>query len=92
MESTSPRAAETLPVFMLGSEKTLRTINEFFKWLETSKGLRLCEAFKPKYDWYVPVPANLKSLTREFLGKGELPESPIPSIPSIPICPQWLES
>ena len=92
MEITSPRAAETLPLFMLGSEKTLRTINEFFKWLETSKGLRLCEAYKPKYDWYVPVPANLKSLTREFLGKREMPELPIPSIPSIPIYPQWLES
>lgn len=55
-------------------EELVQTIDEFLSWLESSKGLRLCEAFKPQYDWYSPVLANKRSLAREFLGKRATPE------------------
>lgn len=45
-----------------------RAIHEFLVWLERSKGLRLCEPFKPQYDWYTPVPTNPERLAREFFG------------------------
>jgi len=49
-------------------EDLAQTLREFLAWLELSKGLRLCESFKPQYDWYMPVPTNVEHLAHEFLG------------------------
>lgn len=57
-------------------EAAAQTIRDFLAWLEACKGLRLCEAFKPRYDWYTPVPFNCEHLTREFLGSAKTPAEP----------------
>lgn len=49
-------------------ERVAQTISAFLAWLETDKGLRLCEAFKPQYDWYSPVAVSHTRLARQFLG------------------------
>ena len=33
-------------------------LEDFLEWLESEKGLTLCEPYKPKYNWYVPVSFN----------------------------------
>jgi hypothetical protein len=44
------------------------TMLEFLVWIESSKGLTLCQAFKPQYDWYIPALTNKTELAHEFLG------------------------
>ena len=83
---------KVVPAFTLGGEGAVRTIGDFLEWLETSRGMRLCVAFKPQYDWYVPVPANIGALAREFLGNKESRESTVPMIPSIPTYPRHTEA
>ena len=92
MGSASLRVRKVAPVFTPGSEGTARTIGDFLEWLETSRGLRLCVAFKPQYDWYVPVPANIGALAREFLGNQGSRGSTVPIIPSIPTYPRHSEA
>ncbi len=48
-------------------EAAVRGMLEFLQWIEKSKGLTLCQAFKPQYDWFVPAFANKERLAREFL-------------------------
>lgn len=47
-----------------------QTLQDFLAWVEQSKGLSLCEAFKPQYDWYMPTIISKQSLVREFLRTG----------------------
>lgn len=54
-------------------EGVAQTISAFLAWLETDKGLRLCEVFKPQYDWYSPVAVNHTRLVRQFLGDATDP-------------------
>ena len=42
------------------------TVSHFLLWLENEKGLRLCNAYKPQYEWYVPANFNTKTLVTEF--------------------------
>lgn len=50
-----------------GREDLTPTLLEFLVWIEHSKGLTLCHAFKPQYDWYMPSFANKEQLARDFL-------------------------
>ena len=43
-------------------------MSTFLDWLEKQKGLRLCEAYKPQYEWYVPICGNKEELLLEFFG------------------------
>lgn len=51
-------------------EEVALALLEFLAWIEKSKGLVLCQAFKPQYDWYMPAFANNENLVRDFLGKS----------------------
>ena len=62
-ESASPFAAP------LGRDKLAETMREFLLWIEKSKDLMLCQAFKPQYDGYMPALADKERLARKFLGK-----------------------
>lgn len=59
MVDDSPRATSR--------EEMARTILAFLAWLEQTKELRLCQAFKPQYDWYMPAYSDQGELAREFL-------------------------
>jgi hypothetical protein len=70
MAETVPRLVSTIAVREPPLDKhegVAQTISAFLAWLETDKGLRLCEAFKPQYDWYSPVAVSHKCLARQFL-------------------------
>lgn len=43
-------------------------MSTFLDWLETQKGLRLCEAYKPQYEWYTPICGNKEELLLQFFG------------------------
>ncbi len=62
---SSPAAIVAPP----GDEKMVQAILEFLVWIENIKGLTLCQAFKPQYDWYMPAFDNKERLAREFLAK-----------------------
>jgi len=47
------------------------SMREFLIWLEEYKGLTLCHAFKPQFDWYMPALANKEALVHEFLGSNK---------------------
>ncbi len=51
-------------------ENAVQVMLEFLAWLEKSKDLTLCQAFKPQFDWYMPSSANKERLAHEFLGNG----------------------
>lgn len=53
----------------IGRDQLVETLLEFLAWIEKSRGLKLCEAFKPQYDWYMPVILNKEKLAQEFLAK-----------------------
>ncbi len=40
----------------------------FLEWLEKQKGLRLCAAYKPQYEWYAPICTSKEELLLEFFG------------------------
>jgi len=42
---------------------------DFLVWLEENKGLTLCSAFKPQFDWYMPAMANKERLAHEFIAE-----------------------
>ena len=42
-------------------------ICDFLKWVEQGKGFALCEPYKPKYDWYMPIAYHSRALVMEFL-------------------------
>lgn len=42
---------------------------DFLAWLEENKGLTLCTAFKPEFDWYMPALANKEKLAHEFIAE-----------------------
>lgn len=44
-----------------------RSMIDFLVWLEENKGLTLCSAFKPQFDWYMPAMANKERLVHEFI-------------------------
>lgn len=44
-------------------------ICDFMKWVEREKGLTLCEPYKPKYDWYIPIAYHTRALVAEFLDR-----------------------
>ncbi len=67
MSGISTRIALPGPVLAPSGEALVRVIGEFLAWLELNKGLRLCEAYKPQYDWYVPIPTKAGPLALEFL-------------------------
>lgn len=70
MGSISTRIATQVPAASIAPirrEELTQTIRQFLAWLEQSKGLRLCQAFKPQYDWYIPALTNQDGLAREFL-------------------------
>lgn len=71
MKDISPRIASQKPGSVLapGNAALAQAINEFLAWLELTKGMRLCAAFRPQYDWYMPVPTNGEGLALEFLEK-----------------------
>lgn len=56
-------------------EVMAQTISAFLAWLETDRGLRLCAAFKPQYDWYSPVPVSHTRLARQFLGDASIDQT-----------------
>jgi hypothetical protein len=58
----------------LGRQASEQTLFEFLEWIEQTKGLTLCQAFKPQYDWYMPAFANKEKLAHEFLGKQPSPD------------------
>jgi hypothetical protein len=60
------RLEPEFPRLREGGEK-LRTLSEFLTWIENSKGLTLCQAFQPQYDWYMRAFANKENLAKEFL-------------------------
>ncbi|GAO35374.1 hypothetical protein SCT_0760 [Sulfuricella sp. T08] len=41
-------------------------IANFLEWAEKQKGLRLCEAYKPQYSWFVPIHTSKEQLLLEF--------------------------
>jgi hypothetical protein len=53
----------------LEGDELQRALLDFLKWAEQSKGLALCQAFKPQYDWYMPTITSKENLVREYLGK-----------------------
>ena len=65
---TSPQESASSPAVPHGRDKLVETMLEFLLWMEESKGLRLCQAFKPQYDWYMPALGDKERLAREFLG------------------------
>jgi hypothetical protein len=52
------------------NDQNAQAMLEFLVWLEQAKGLTLCRAFKPQYDWYMPALSNKEKLAREFLGNN----------------------
>jgi hypothetical protein len=46
-----------------------RSMIDFLVWLEENKGLTLCSAFKPQFDWYMPALANKERLVHEFIAE-----------------------
>lgn len=77
-----PEATATLAL-PPGREELAKAMHEFLVWIEYAKGLTLCQAFKPQYDWYMPAFANKENLAREFLGTWEAAalEPPNPASP-----------
>ena len=67
MSGISAQITLPRPTLAPSGEALARLIGEFLAWLELNKGLRLCEAYKPQYDWYVPIPTNAGTLALEFL-------------------------
>jgi hypothetical protein len=65
---TAPQESASQSAEPPGRDKLAETMLEFPLWIESSRGLLLCQAFKPRYDWYIPALANKAELTREFLG------------------------
>ena len=43
-----------------------KIITDFLKWVEREKGLVLCEPYKPKYDWFIPILHRSEDLAAEF--------------------------
>ncbi len=43
-------------------EEAVQVMLDFLAWLEKSKDLTLCHAFKPQFDWYMPTSANRERL------------------------------
>ena len=56
-----------------GSEELAAMLTGFLNWLEMSRGMTLCQAFKPEFDWYMPTLINKAKLAHEFLG-GHYPD------------------
>jgi len=64
----SPQESAPLSAVPHGRDKLVETMLEFLVWIENSRGLMLCQAFKPQYDWYMPALGDKERLAREFLG------------------------
>ena len=45
-------------------------LRDFLEWAQQEKGLVLCEAYKPKYDWYTPIAYHSRILVEKFLDGG----------------------
>ncbi len=59
---------EVMPKFSKSSNEGMaETLHDFLTWLEQNKGLTLCNAFRPQFDWYMPAFANKEKLAHEFL-------------------------
>ena len=43
---------------------------DFLEWAQQEKGFVLCEAYKPKYDWYTPIHYHSRILVEKFLDGG----------------------
>lgn len=54
-------------LFPAVGEGNAQVMADFLVWLEKSKGLTLCQPFKPQFDWTMPAFANKARLVREFL-------------------------
>jgi hypothetical protein len=71
MEESMQKAAkkETVVSISLPSqdEQLEQAMHEFLLWLEHTKGLKLCNPFKPQYDWYMPSFISKQKLAREYL-------------------------
>ena len=65
---TPPQESTSSLAVPFGRDTLAETMLEFLLWMEESKGLRLCQAFKPQHDWYMPALADVERLAREFLG------------------------
>ncbi len=50
-----------------GRDERVQMLREFLIWLDKSRGLTLCRAFKPEYDWYMNAFADTEALAHEFL-------------------------
>ena len=46
-----------------------RLMIDLLVWLEENKGLTLCTAFKPQFDWYMSALANKERLVHEFIAE-----------------------
>lgn len=53
-------------------------LRDFLEWAEREKGLVLCEAYKPKYDWYTPIAYHSRSLVEKFLEGGRHAQPALP--------------
>ena len=42
-------------------------LEDFLEWIESEMGLALCEPYKLKYNWYVPVSSNHGKLLTSYL-------------------------
>lgn len=63
-------AKKDVPVYPpIRRDELERTLRDFLSWMEQSKDLSLCQAFKPQYDWYMPTITSKESLVREYLHK-----------------------
>ncbi len=52
---------------MTSKEEFLSNASDFFLWLEKEKGLRLCNAYKPQYEWYSPANCSVENLIDQFI-------------------------
>jgi len=59
-----PGPTFTMPA---GRGDITQTLFDFLNWIEQTKGLTLCQEFKPQYDWYMPAFVNKHHLANEFL-------------------------
>ncbi|TCV85400.1 hypothetical protein [Sulfurirhabdus autotrophica] len=58
---------------MKSNEDFITNASNFLLWLEKEKGLRLCSAYKPQYEWYVPANFRIENLVNQFID-SQFPE------------------
>ena len=62
---------------------------DFLEWAQREQGLVLCEAYKPKYDWYTPIAYHSRILVEKFLDGGMRAQPAPPHGFSKTIQPVW---